>query len=264
VPLEEDELEQRREELSAMIDGAGGVGKRHWQARHARSQAEAWIQALVEQVHMRKCLVNEDRALFRISWHHDADGQLLEPHTAAVEVLNLLRPTVAIARYVSFAALALHEHPHWQATLQAGDEWLEPFVQEVRRYYTFFPFVAARVRESFDWQGYHFPEGQRVLLDLYGTNRDPRTWPAPETFRPERFSQEPFNAYSFIPQGGGDHATGHRCPGEWFTIALMKVAMAQLTRAMRYTVPEQDLSIDWSRMPILPRSGLVIARVEPR
>jgi fatty-acid peroxygenase len=39
----------------------------------------------------------------------------------------------------------------------------------------FFPAVAARVRRDFDWKGYRLPRGRRVLLDLYGTDYDPRT-----------------------------------------------------------------------------------------
>lgn len=35
-----------------------------------------------------------------------------------------------------------------------------------------------------------------------------------------------------------------------------------LTRRMSYTVPRQDLSVDHSRIPALPRSGLRIASVK--
>ena len=54
---------------------------------------------------------------------------------------------------------------------------------------------------------------------------------------------------------------GHRCAGEWITIELMKVALKMLTQAMRYTVPEQDLSIDLSQMPALPQSRFIINEV---
>src|SRR3546814_10231988 len=64
------------------------------------------------------------------------------------------RPTVAIARYVIFAALALHRRPDCRERLIAGsDAEREAFVQEVRRFFPFFPFVGGRVREGFDWRG---------------------------------------------------------------------------------------------------------------
>lgn len=70
------------------------------------------------------------------------------------------------------------------------------------------------------------------------------------------------SAFNFIPQGGGDHYQGHRCPGEWITLELLKAASCLLTRAMRYDVPEQDLRVDLSRMPAIPESGFVIRNVQ--
>jgi hypothetical protein len=50
------------------------------------------------------------------------------------------------------------------------------FVQEVRRFYPFFPFVAAVVKKDFTWKGFEFKEGTLTFLDLYGTNHDPEVW----------------------------------------------------------------------------------------
>lgn len=87
--------------------------------------------------------------------------------------MDVLRPMVAIALYVTFAALALHKHSEcWQKLQDDEDNYSELFVQEVRRFYPFFPFAAARVRQPFGWQDYLFPKGTRVLLDLYGTNHN--------------------------------------------------------------------------------------------
>ncbi|MDW5375648.1 cytochrome P450 [Halomonas sp. HP20-15] len=264
LPLYEAEIAKRCADIAAMIDGGGGggIGWRYWRARRARICSEAWVGDLVERIRAGRLAVDKERALSRVCWHQDADGQLLDTQTAAVEVLNLIRPTVAIARYVTFAALALHEHPQWRQPLQSDASLLDSFVEEVRRYYGFFPFVAARVRDDFTWQGYQFTRGTRVLLDLFGTNRDPRSWQDPTTFQPDRFIRETANAYNFIPQGGGEHDTNHRCPGEWFTQSLIKVAIEQLLTRMRYRVPPQALDIDWSRMPIIPESRFVIDQVE--
>ena len=135
-------------------------------------------------------------------------------------------------------------------------------MQEVRRFYPFFPFAAARVRQEFDWQGYRFPQGRRVLLDLYGTNHDPRLWDSPEVFCPERFRQWNESPFNFIPQGGGDYWSNHRCPGEWLTIELMKVTLNFLTQSLEYDVPKQNLEISLSRMPTIPKSGFVISQIQ--
>ncbi|RBI98434.1 cytochrome P450, partial [Micromonospora provocatoris] len=179
-------------------------------------------------------------------------------------LLNVLAaPPVAVDRYVVFAAPALHDHPHWRDRLPGDDAATEQFVQEVRRYYPFFPVAAARVRRSFTWRGYSFPQGRRVLLDLYGTNHHPDVWPEPERFRPERFAGWRDDPFGFVPQGGGDHYTGHRCAGEWITIELMKRAVTNLTGAMTYRVPPQDLALDLGAMPALPPGGLVLDGVRP-
>lgn len=128
----------------------------------------------------------------------------------------------------------------------------------------FFPFAAARVREDFEWKGYRFAQGTRVLLDLYGTNRDPLTWRDPEAFYPERFASWNGSAYNFITQGCGDPEEGHRCPGEGLTIELLKVGLRVLTRHVEYAVPAQDLRIDPSRMPAQPESRLVISDMRAR
>lgn len=189
-----------------------------------------------------------------IAEHRDLNGELLSPHIAAVEVLNVIRPIVAAAVYITFVAHALHHHPECRSKLEAGDDgsYLELFVQEVRRFYPFFPAVAALVRRDLEWRGYQFPSGRRVILDLYGTNHDASTWDAPEAFRPERFSDWDGSAFNFIPRGGGDHDMNHRCPGEWITVGLMKQAAGVLSRHVKYDVPEQDLRIDVSRLPALP------------
>src|SRR5699024_620964 len=105
------------------------------------------------------------------------------------------------------------------------DQALENFVQEVRRYYPFFPFAGARVKKDFEWENYGFEKGTLTLLDLYGTNHDPNIWKEPDTFNPDRFKTRQENKYDFIPQGGGDYLESHRCPGERVTLEMMKVAL---------------------------------------
>jgi fatty-acid peroxygenase len=128
----------------------------------------------------------------------------------------------------------------------------------VRRFYPFFPAIGGVTLAEAEWHGETLPAGQWLLLDLYGTDRDPRAWDAPDRFRPERFLGWPGDPYTFVPQGAGDHASGHRCPGEWATIVLVRSAVRALTREIAYSVPEQDLRIPRSHLPPRPASGFVI------
>jgi fatty-acid peroxygenase len=263
VPLPEPDVRRRTQELTELFDHAGASGPKHWLARLARRRADKWLGSLIDEIRAGRLKPPEQSAAHIIAWHREPNGGLLDRHTAAVELNNVLRPVVAVSVFITVAALALQQHPTCQGRLQAGDnDYVELFVQEVRRFYPFFPFVAARVRNYFEWKGYNFPQGRRVLLDLYGTNHDARAWEDPEEFRPERFRHWDGSAFNFIPQGGGDHYLGHRCLGEWITIELMKVALRFLAGRLTYDVPEQDLKLDRSRMPALPRSRFIITNVK--
>lgn len=263
IPLPEIQVARRTRDIAALFDGAGAIGPPHWRARIARRRMDRWIAEIIEQVRAGSIEPPEQGALYAIAWHRDLDGQLLPVDVAAVEILNLVRPTVAVAVYVVWIAHALHRHPQWRDLLWDGDQdYPQLFVQEVRRWYPFFPLVAARTRVAFEWQGYAFPAGRRVMLDLYGTNHDPRTWDAPEQFDPLRFRRWDQGAFNFIPQGGGDPHANHRCPGESITIELMKVAAAFLSRHIRYELPAQDLRIAFSRMPALPKGRFALNRIE--
>src|SRR3546814_13181814 len=125
-----------------------------------------------------------------IAKHRDLNGERLSLHVAAVDILNVIRPIVAVGVYITFVAHALHQFPECRRKVEAGNDtsYTDMLVQEVRRFYPFFPVVAALVRREFTWRRYHFHSGRRVLLALYGTNPDARPRNAPEAFRPERFS----------------------------------------------------------------------------
>lgn len=262
VPLEEPEVAARTRELTAMFDYAGSVGPKHWWARIARKRAERWIENVIEQIRARKLDVPEESAAHKIAWHRELNGELLSLNVAAVELLNVLRPIVAVSVYITFAALALHTYPGCRQQLQSGaDDYAHLFAQEVRRFYPFFPAVGAEVRQDFEWNAYRFRKGTPVLLDLYGTNHDERAWTAPNEFQPERFRSWAANPYNFIPQGGGDQHVNHRCPGEAIAIELLKVASTFLADGINYDVPEQDLEIDFTRVPALPKSHFVIGKV---
>lgn len=262
VPIQEAEVKERAEDFTAMVDAFGAVGPRHWKGKHARNKAEKWIEGIIEKVRAGQLKPEEGTALHAMAFHRELDGKQLDLQMAAIELINVLRPIVAISTFIAYSALALHEHPACKEKLRSGnDRDLEMFVQEVRRYYPFGPFLGARVRKDFTWKQCEFKEGMLVLLDMYGTNHDPRLWEKPNEFRPERFKEWNGSLYNFIPQGGGDPASGHRCPGEGITVEIMKATVDFLVNHIEYDVPEQDLSFSLDRLPTYPKSGFVMSHI---
>jgi fatty-acid peroxygenase len=258
VPVTDDDVPDLARDLQAMVDGFASGGPRHVRARRARGRREAWLARLVEDVRAGTTTVEAGSAVDVVARHRDADGALLEPRPAAVELLNVLRPTTAISWFVAFSGHALIRWPENRKRLADGDPaYAEAFAHEVRRFYPFAPFIGGRAPRELEWDGERIPQGSMVLLDLYGQNHDADLWGDPYAFRPERFLGRDFGEFDLVPQGGGDPRTGHRCPGEQLTVALLAALAVRLAR-LDCDVPEQDLSISLRRIPAKPASGVVL------
>jgi fatty-acid peroxygenase len=259
VPLDETEVARRARDLGATLHDA--VAPRTWSAIVARRRSQAWARSIVRDVRAGRIRVARDVPLGAIAGQQNEAGCPLDETAAAAELLDVLGPVVEIARLVTFAALALYEHMAHR-DLEPGDEQaLDRFVEEVRRFYPFSSVVTGLARTDFDWRGHDFRCGDLVMFDVYGTNHDPRIWTEPEAFDPNRFRSSLASAWAFIPQGGGSALLGHRCPGDRMTIEVLKQAVRLLTTQMRYEVPAQDIGVDLTRVPTLPRSGFVMKHV---
>lgn len=228
-------------ECSALIDGAGAFGPRNWRGRLLRRRSERWARNVATELRGDPGIAAPAQRLL-------AAPGLDRPEVAAVELLNVIRPTVAVARFVVFAALALHLHPAQREVLRGGNATgaIRRFAQEVRRTTPFFPLVAGRARRPLAWNGIAFEAGDRVALDLFATNRRPDDWTDPGVFDPDRFRQP--DRPAVVAQGAGHLATSHRCPGEPMTVDLLEVAIGRLADG-NWELPAQDLRVDLGRIP---------------
>ncbi|SET20195.1 cytochrome P450 [Geodermatophilus poikilotrophus] len=258
VPLTDDEVPSVARDLTAMVDGFATGGPRHWRARRARGRRQAELSRLVADVRSGAVAVPGGSVVDVVARHRDADGERLDPHTAAVELLNVIRPTVAISWFLAFSGHALARWPqHGERLASAEPAFAEAWAHEVRRFYPFAPFIGGRAPREVEWDGERVPAHSMVLLDLYGQNHDPALWGDPYTFRPERFLDREIGAFELVPQGAGDPSTNHRCPGEQVTVAVLAALAVRLAR-LQADVPAQDLSISLRRIPAKPASGVVL------
>lgn len=262
INLHESEVKERADDFMSMVYSFGAVGPQHWKGRMARNRAENWIQSMIEDVRKGTQKAEKGTALYAMATYQDAEGNEFDPHMAAIELINVIRPIVAISTFITFTALALKDHPEYKESLKSGNPYdLDMFIQEVRRYYPFTPFLGAKVKKDFIWKDVTFKEGMLVFLDIYGTNHDPRLWDNPNEFHPERFKNRDVGSFDFIPQGGGDPSTGHRCPGEGITIEVMKASLDFLVNKIEFEIPAQDLSFSLVKVPTLPESGFVMQNI---
>ncbi|MFF1414561.1 cytochrome P450 [Streptomyces sp. NPDC058289] len=262
LPLSDAAVSELARDCAAMVEGFATPGPRRLRARRARRRQKQVLSALITDVRRIPEPERKSSPLETVAWHHGASGKLPAPETAAVELLNIIRPTVSIAWYAAFAAHALHRWPLHRDLLRADPEGshAEAFAHEVRRFYPFAPFVGGLAAQDLTWHGEHVPKGTLVLLDLYGQDHDPALWERPYRFDPHRFTSpdtSPNLLQNLTPKGGGDPALGHRRPGDDITATALAVIATELAR-LDYSVPDQDLTIPLSRMPTLPRSGFEV------
>ncbi len=259
VSLPEAEAPARTRQLVALFDDAARGLLAHGRARWSRLRLQAWLAGQVERARRQGGAAAGDSPLQQVAAFRDAVGRPLDARLAATELLNVLRPVVAVSVYIVFCLHAAQAHPEVLRSRrdEPGGVGMD-FLNEVRRYYPFFPAVMATVREDFEWNGYRFPKGRRAVLDLYGTNHDPRAWNDPDRFDPGRFRARMPTAFEFIPQGGADAARGHRCPGEDAALAIMKVSLDFLLGRTQCVTAGGDMALDYARLPALPRSELVV------
>jgi fatty-acid peroxygenase len=244
---------QLHRDLMLMVDGFGSAGRRYARAYRARQRSERWARDLVVAVRDARFEV-PGTALEAIATYRGRDRQVLPPRVAGVELLNILRPSVAVAYFVAFTADALAAQPELRERLRGGgEELLESLADEVRRFYPFVPMVAAKVRRSVTVDGIRLRRGGRVLLDVYGTLHDPQLWAAPEQFEVDRFVGVDPDLYTYFPQGGGDPVFTHRCPGERVAIELIKAAARHLVDDRPPVRARHDYPLN--RIPTRPLPG---------
>jgi cytochrome P450 len=159
----------------------------------------------------------------------------------------------------------LVHNPAVLATAREGDDaYLEALVKEILRIRSPLPISSARhMLEPFAIGRWTIPREVAVLVDAYGVHHDPRTYPDPHAFRPERFLEEQPDGYSFVPFGGG----AHRCLGASLALLEMKVVLREMLARVELERTSDTLARAVPGGPTLaPRGGTrvrVLARRAP-
>jgi cytochrome P450 len=130
------------------------------------------------------------------------------------------------AHMLSWAIDRLRRHPELLQRLveeaDAGGKALrEATIREVQRVRPVISFAGRFVRQPYELGGYRLPIGTRVLLAASLTHNDPRLFPLPERFDPDRFLGVVPDTYAWIPFGGGRR----RCIGATFAHMELDVVL---------------------------------------
>lgn len=266
------DLDVQARRLGEIVEGFAHLNADHLVSWVNRRRTDRWCATVIREQRAGTRTAAPGTSLYEWANHREND-ELLDPKLAGIEMQNTFRPHIAVARFAAFAAKALHDHPVWRDEIRAetGDRGTlvdgpkaTAFAQEVRRFYPFVPMLPSFARTDFEVDGHQVREGERVLIDVLGTDVDPREWERAGDFDPGRFlGVDDYEALeAFIPHGGGDVHTGHRCPGEKIAISSLATMIAALCEP-GVTIHPEGLDVDWSQMPTKPRSGGIVS-TEPR
>ncbi len=178
-----------------------------------------------------------------VAARHD-DGSPMSEAEIRDELLTLLvagHETTATSP--SWAMERLVRHPEklerLRAEVLAGeDAYLTATIQETLRLRPVIVLVARRLTEPVEIGGYELPAGVTVTPCIHLIHRDPRIYPEPERFLPERFLETPPGTYTWIPFGGGVR----RCLGASFAQFEMSVVLRELVgrREIRPVRPQSE------------------------
>ncbi|XP_067890516.1 cytochrome P450 4V2-like [Heterodontus francisci] len=108
-------------------------------------------------------------------------------------------------------------------------QFLQCAIKESLRLFPSVPIFGRTLLEDCYIGGFKVPKGVNAMIIPYALHRDPRYFPDPEEFRPERFLQKnsnKMNPYAFIPFSAGIR----NCIGQKFALIEEKVILSSILR----------------------------------
>lgn len=219
--------------------------------RGARARLDRIIYRIIRE--RRQSKVEQGDLISMLLFAQDEDGSRMSDKQARDEVITLLlagHETTSNA--LTWTWYLLSQHPEAESKLHAELDrqlpsrmpsfddfgrltYTEMVFAEVLRLYPPAWRIGRRVIADYDIGGYVIPSGSLVLLSQYVVHRDPRFFPDPLRFDPERWraeSREALPQFAYFPFGGGSR----RCIGEGFARTVGVLLLATLASNWRVRV----------------------------
>jgi cytochrome P450 len=172
---------------------------------------------------------------------------------------------------LSFAVYLLSEHPEAAKRLReeignVGSRgltladvpalpFLDAVVRETLRLYPPAWLIGREVAQPFELGGYMLEPGVQLMMSPYVMQRDPRFFPEPDRFMPERWidgSTSSLPRFTYFPFGGGNRV----CIGNHFATMEMQLVLGTLVQQLELTVvPGFKLALD-PVVTLRPKGGV--------
>jgi cytochrome P450 len=244
-----------------------------WERRNAIRDLNKIINGIIRQ--QRESSEPRHDLLSTLLSVRDAEGKPMREERLRDEVMTLFlagHETTAIA--LSWTCFLLAQNPHVEAKLAeelhsvlAGRtpviedlprlRYTEMVLKEAMRLYPAVWGLGRRAIAECELGGYRVPAGTNIFMFQWLTQRDPRFFPEPGRFDPERWREDPVRAgkiprFAYFPFGGGPRV----CVGASF--AMIEATLLLATIQQRYhldLVPSHPIEILGS-VTLRPKHGI--------
>lgn len=137
--------------------------------------------------------------------------------------------------------------------------YLDATIREALRIRTLMPFVVRLTKTRFTAGGREYPAGVVLCPCSHLVHRREDLYPAPDSFRPDRFLEKRYAANEWFPFGGGNRL----CPGMAFALHEIKVLLSTLFATVQLARPPGHRSIPVRRGIVLaPHDGVILSVVK--
>ncbi|XP_008822296.2 cytochrome P450 3A11-like [Nannospalax galili] len=143
-------------------------------------------------------------------------------------------------------------------------EYLDMVLNETLRLYPIANRIERACKKDIELDGLFIPKGAIVAAPAFALHRDPKYWPEPEEFRPERFSKKnkgSIDPYVYLPFGNGPR----NCIGMRFALMNMKLAITKVLQNFSFQpCKETQIPIKLRRQGLLQTEKPIVLKVVPR
>jgi cytochrome P450 len=220
---------------------------RNARVRRAIGQIDALIYGIIAR---RRAGEQRDDLLGTLLAAQDEDGANMSDRQLRDEAVTLfLAGHETTALLLAHTLYLLSKHPAIERRLLAEiDEVLggrrptaadvktlpytDRVLKEVMRLYPPAWTTGREAAESFELRGYTIPQGAQILLSQWVVHRDPRWFPNPEGFDPDRWEPERaagLPKFAYFPFGGGPRV----CIGNHFAMTEATLILAMVLQRFR-------------------------------
>jgi cytochrome P450 len=221
-------------------------------------QVDEALMAEIAEHRRRPDLEQRDDILSMLMTATFEDGTAMDDRELRDQLMTLLlagHETTATALAWTFDLLLRHpvEMGLLRGSLENGeDAYLKATISESLRLRPVVPLAGRRLAADLVTDDLELPAGTDVTAAIWMTHTDPKLYPDPLAFRPERFLEAAPETYAWIPFGGGVR----RCLGAAFAEFEMRIALREiLLRCELHKVDPRPERTGRRNITFSPRAG---------